>query len=187
MPCPSRLPPLLIVASGALKRLTPRCSSHARSLFPDTPALPAAYLLRTSAPPGRNPFNEKGKMTSSHQPGLIRLLYEVDITLDGAMTTWLTEYWYVFTGLGGSLLLLVLYVYARRHPQSLAMSLWQRLFYTAVASAVASGIFALLTAVFFPSAISVLQSPIFPFALLAVMWLAAPYIRRWIPLERSQS
>ena len=97
------------------------------------------------------------------------------------MTTWLTEYWYVFTGLGGGLLLLVLYVYARRHPQSLAMSLWQRLFYTAVASAVASGILALLTAVFFPSAISVLQSPIFPFALLAVMWLAAPYIRRWIP------
>ena len=102
------------------------------------------------------------------------------------MTTWLADHWYFFAGIGGGLLLLAFYVYARRHPQGLAMSLWQRLYYTAAASAVGGGICVLITRLFFPSALSVFLSPVFPFALLAVMWIAAPYIRRWLPLERGQ-
>jgi hypothetical protein len=44
----------------------------------------------------------------------------------------------------------------------------------------------LITGLFFPSTISVLLSPIFPFALVAATWIATPYIRRWLPLERGQ-
>jgi len=102
------------------------------------------------------------------------------------MTTWFADHWYFFTGIGGVLLLLAFYVYARRHPQGLAMSLWQRTYYTAAASAVGGGMCFLITGLFFPSTISVLLSPIFPFALVAVMWIATPYIRRWLPLERGQ-
>jgi len=99
---------------------------------------------------------------------------------------WLGENWHYFTGIGGGLLLLAFYLYARRHPDGVAMSLWQRAYYTAVATAVAGGVCFLITAVFFPASISLLLSPVFPCILIAVMWFAAPYLRRWIPPERGQ-
>jgi uncharacterized membrane-anchored protein len=101
--------------------------------------------------------------------------------------TWLSDHWYFLTGIGGGLLVLTLYVYARRHPESVATSLWQRLYYTAASSAVVGSICMLITAMLFPNRIGVVLSPIAPFVLFALMWIAAPYIRQWLPLERSKS
>jgi hypothetical protein len=102
------------------------------------------------------------------------------------MNTWLGDHWYYLTGIGGTLLLAAFYIYARRHPDSSAMSLWQRLHYTAASSAVVGGICIIVTALLFPGGSGFLFSPIALFLLFAVMWIAAPYLRQWVPLERSK-
>ena len=107
------------------------------------------------------------------------------------MTTWLGEYWYYFTGIGGGLLVLAFYIYARQDPEGVAMSLWRRLNYT-----VASGI-AITMILILASAIASVFVPEFdpiPFflsqrvywllvPLYIAAWLAAPYLSRRYPIS----
>ena len=100
---------------------------------------------------------------------------------------WLSENWYVLTGLGGGLFVLTFYLYARRHPDGVVMVLWKRAYYTVTATAVFGAVALLIAAVFFPTSVSLVLSPVAPFLLMAVMWFVAPYLQRWIPLERRRS
>src|SRR4029078_7549208 len=52
----------------------------------------------------------------------------------------LVENWYVFWGIGATIVILRLHVYARRHPEMQFASHWERLRYAAIACAVFGGI-----------------------------------------------
>jgi uncharacterized membrane-anchored protein len=101
--------------------------------------------------------------------------------------TWLGENWYILTGFGGGLVVLMFYLYAHRHPDGAVMVLWKRAYYTVAAAAVFGAIALLVAAVFFPTSVSWVLSPVAPFVLMAAMWFVAPYLQRWIPLERRRS
>ena|SRR5258708_6942939 len=106
------------------------------------------------------------------------------------MTHWLASYWYIVTGIAGTAIYLAFVTYANRHPDGLAMSLWQRSRYAFAASIVvgaALGLFLMILSAFFPRIlflVDILFSHYF-FVLFAVMWFVAPYLRRLIPLERT--
>jgi len=103
------------------------------------------------------------------------------------MTDWAVQNWYVLWALGAGALLLAFVVYAHKHPDGIAMSLWQRLKYAAVATAVFGAIFLLITAIFLPDVVSLTITPYFSAALFIAAWFAAPVLRRWLPLERGKS
>ena len=104
------------------------------------------------------------------------------------MTKWLSESWYIFTGIGGALLVLALHLYAARHPHTRIASQWQRLGYAAYACAPVFGVLVLTDA-----ALSLwapdytfhhyFLSPYFFPAIYIACWLAAPYFKRRVPLD----
>jgi len=102
------------------------------------------------------------------------------------MTDWAVRNWYVLWALGAGALLLAFVVYAHKHPDGLAMSLWQRLKYAAVATAVFGSMCLLVTAIFLPGW-TVAVTPYFSAALFVAAWFMAPILRRWLPLERGES
>jgi hypothetical protein len=105
------------------------------------------------------------------------------------MTSWLSEYWYVVWGFTGAAIVLGLNLYARRHPETVFASHWDRLKYAAYACAPIGGILILVAAallVFAPSLsyFDALFSPYYAIGLYAFCWLIAPSLKRIIPLER---
>jgi hypothetical protein len=107
------------------------------------------------------------------------------------MTTWLSEYWYDLTGLGGGLLILAFYIYARRDPEGAAMSLWRRLKYT-VASGIAISMILMLTSAIVSIFVPELNPIPFFFSqrvywllipLYIAAWFAAPYLSRRYPIS----
>jgi len=108
------------------------------------------------------------------------------------MTTWLSEYWYVVTGIGGALLVLALNYRARRNADTEFASHWERLKYSAFACAPIGGALILLDAALTVGdpRYSIDQwffSPYFGIALYAFCWLIAPYLKQRFPLERGKS
>ncbi|MGE0873080.1 MAG: hypothetical protein AB7O31_00250 [Burkholderiales bacterium] len=102
------------------------------------------------------------------------------------MTQWLSEYWHVAYAFGAGVLILAFYVYARLHPGSLVSALWQRSLYTTASLGVSIAILTLLTALLFPTAVSLLYSPYSIALLFVLLWFAAPYLRRIFPLLRAR-
>ena len=104
------------------------------------------------------------------------------------MTKWLSESWYIFTGIGGALLILTLHLYAARHPDTQLASQWQRLRYAAYACVPVFGALLLTDA-----ALSLWApdyafhhyffSPYFLPGIFIACWLAAPYFKRLFPLD----
>ena len=102
------------------------------------------------------------------------------------MTAWLSQYWYVLTGIGGALALFALHMYALRNPDSQFASQWERAKYAAVACAPIGGLLMLASValeVFAPqySIFDLFFSPYFGLALFVVCWFAAPILKRWFP------
>ena len=107
------------------------------------------------------------------------------------MNPWLVEHWYVFWGIGGTLLILWLHAYARGHPESQFASHWERLRYAAVACAVFGAISILLSGIlqgFFGLTLFTLDTmPYVSVALFVIAWFAAPLLRRVLPSSRGET
>lgn len=106
------------------------------------------------------------------------------------MTAWLAEYWYVIWGISGTVLILALNVYARRHPETAFASHWDRLKYAAYACAPIGGMSILVAALLLAFAPSLsyfdaLFSPYYMAGLYLFCWIIAPSLKRIFPLERQ--
>lgn len=106
------------------------------------------------------------------------------------MTKWLSEYWYILTGVAGALLILAPHLYATRHPNSQVALQWKRLRYAAYACGPAFGVLVLTDAALSLWAPSYtfhhyFFSPYFFPAIFIACWLAAPYFKRLVPLDLS--
>jgi hypothetical protein len=102
------------------------------------------------------------------------------------MTAWLSDLWFYLPPIVGSVLLLTLYVRARREPEGAAMALWRHISSTARATGLAFIVCILISAIFVPTAVRVILSPAFLLTLFGTMWVAEPYIRRWLAGERRE-
>ena len=102
----------------------------------------------------------------------------------------LSEYWYLITGLAGALLILVLNRHAARKPNTSLARHWKRLRYAAYASVPAFGVLLLIDVALSTWAPEYtyhdyfFSQYFFP-ALVVACWLAAPYLMRWVPLDRD--
>lgn len=101
------------------------------------------------------------------------------------MSAWLHENWYYLTGFGGAALIVGFYIYARRNPESAAMSFWQRMKWT-----MASGI-AVMMILMLASALVTVVAPeleLIPFFLSPkVYWLQVPvFLAAWFAAPRLQ-
>ncbi len=104
------------------------------------------------------------------------------------MTKWISENWYIFTGIGGALLILALHLYTVRHPKTQLALQWQRLRYAAYACVPVFGVLVLTDA-----ALSLWApgyafhhyffSPYFFPTIFIACWLAAPYLTRAVALD----
>ena len=104
------------------------------------------------------------------------------------MTKWLSENWYIFTGIGGALLVLALHLYATRHPGTQLALQWQRLRYAAYACGPVFGVLILADAALSLWAPDYTYhhyffSPYFFPAIFIACWLAAPHFKRLAPLD----
>lgn len=107
------------------------------------------------------------------------------------MNSWLVENWYVFWGIGGTILVLWLHAYARRHPEGQFASHWERLRYAVIACAVFGAISILLNGLlqgFLGVELFTIDAmPDVSVALFVIAWFAAPYLRRVLPSSRSET
>jgi hypothetical protein len=110
-------------------------------------------------------------------------------TLDG-MSAWLNANWHHIIGLGGTGLIVGLYIYARRHPEGAAMSFWRRIKWTVAGGIAVMMIFILSSALVTVVAPELELIPLFlahgywmQIPVFIATWLAAPHLQKRFPVS----
>ena len=107
------------------------------------------------------------------------------------MNSWLIDNWYIFSGIGGAILILWLHTYARRHPESQFASHWERLRYAVIACAVFGAISILLNGILQGflgvELFTMAAMPYVSGGFFIIAWFAAPHLRRMLPASRRET